>query len=85
MEELTKSLFNKSGALTEDTPILIFGSIPQVGSSLTIIIENLFGEDVESIRIEIHWLNLPENLTKYYEDYKMEKSFNNHSFKELKV
>lgn len=81
MEELHKSLFNSEGFISEDLPFLIFESIPKVGSSLTVTIENLFGGGVESIRVEIQWNNLPENLTKYYEGYEMEGTFNNHSFK----
>lgn len=63
-------LANDDAALSAGQPFLPFGSAPYAGSSLYFSHYELARKKLSSIRLNMEWVDLPENLGQYYQAYR---------------
>lgn len=75
-------LSNDLGVLSSASGLIYpFGPDPVKGLSLYLTHRDLIGQNISDLKVEIDWLNLPDNFNDYYHDYDSDSDICNSSFK----
>jgi hypothetical protein len=67
-------LHNNVGAVNANAPFYPFGPVPKVGSYLVIGNNEIFQKQLENLKINLEWFELPQDsngFKDYYKDYKL--------------
>jgi hypothetical protein len=68
-------LHNNVGAVNANSPFYPFGPVPRVGSFLVIGNNEIFQKQLEDLKINLEWFELPQDTNgfkDYYKDYKLD-------------
>jgi len=60
---------NDEGPLTPDQPMPLFGTKPRIGSRFYIGSAEVFSKKLSSLKLNLEWKDLPENLFDHYRTY----------------